>query len=63
MNPKELADYLEKNMTPTVAIFGDITCDNIVKTLRRQQEEIDHMKDQFDRAIDFLAKCNGWIKK
>jgi len=62
MNPKDLADYLEKNMTPTVAIFGDITCDNIVKALRKQQDDLQYIQDQFDRAIEFLAKCNGWSK-
>jgi hypothetical protein len=30
--------------------------------LRKQAEEIQYLQDQFDRAIDFLAKCNGWSK-
>jgi len=30
--------------------------------LRKQAEEIQYLQDQFDRAIEFLAKCNGWSK-
>jgi len=62
MNAKELADFLESNMTPTLAIAGDITCDAIVKVLRKQHEDLEYMQGQFERAIDFLAKCNGWSK-
>jgi len=62
MNAKELADYLEANVTPAVAIAGDITMDSIVKVLRKQQKDLEYMQDQFDRAIEFLAKCNGWSK-
>jgi hypothetical protein len=63
MKPKDLADYLEANVTPTVAIAGDITMDSIIKVLRKQQEDLEYMQEQFDRAIEFLAKCNGWSKK
>ena len=63
MNSKDLADYLEAHVTPTVAIAGDITMDAIVKVLRKQQEDLEYMQEQFDRAIEFLAKCNGWSKK
>ena len=62
MNSKELADYFESYVTPTVAIAGDITMDSIIKVLRKQQEDLEYMQDQFDRAIEFLAKCNGWSK-
>ena len=30
--------------------------------LRKQAEEIQYLQDQFDRAIEFLAKCNGLSK-
>ena len=62
MTSKDLADYLESQVTPTIAIAGDITMDSIIKVLRKQQEDLEYMQDQFDRAIDFLAKCNGWSK-
>ena len=62
MTSKGLADYLESQVTPTIAIAGDITMDSIIKVLRKQQEDLEYMQDQFDRAIDFLAKCNGWSK-
>jgi len=62
MNSKDLADYLESQVTPTIAIAGDITMDSIIKVLRKQQEDLEYMQDQFERAIDFLAKCNGWSK-
>ena len=62
MKPKDLADYLEANVTPTVAIAGDITMDSIIKVLRKQQEDLEYMQEQFDRAIYFLAKCNTWSK-
>jgi len=62
MNSKDLADYLESHVTPTVAIAGDITMDAIVKVLRKQQKDLEYMQEQFDRAIEFLAKCNGWSK-
>ena len=62
MTSKDLADYLESQVTPTIAIAGDITMDSIIKVHRKQQEDLEYMQDQFDRAIDFLAKCNGWSK-
>jgi len=62
MTSKDLADYLESQVTPTIAIAGDITMDSIIKVLRKQQEDLEYMQDQFDRAIEFLAKCNGWSK-
>jgi hypothetical protein len=58
MTPLEIADYLEKLSTETV----DDVYAMAAKTLRKQADELEHMKDQFDRAIDFLAKCNGWSK-
>jgi predicted Zn-dependent peptidase len=63
MNAKDLADYLETHVTPTIAIAGDITCDAVVKVLRKQHEDLEYMQNQFDRAIEFLAKCNGWSKR
>ena len=29
----------------------------------RQQEEIQLLQEQFDRAIEFLAKANNWSKQ
>ena len=59
MNAKELAEYLEKIALTGGA--GDVYA-QAAKMLRKQADDLEYVQDQFDRAIEFLAKCNGWSK-
>ena len=54
MNYEDALKLAEEMSTLGYKKAGDV--------LRKQAEEIQYLQDQFDRAIDFLAKCNGWIK-
>jgi hypothetical protein len=54
MNYEDAIKLAEEMSTLGYKKAGDV--------LRRQAEEIQHLQDQFDRAIEFLAKCNGWSK-
>ena len=60
MNAYKLAEELQRaiadNMTDLVCVQDAATL------LRKQADDIEYMQEQFDRAIEFLAKCNGWIK-
>ena len=54
MNYEDALKLAEEMSTLGYKKAGDV--------LRKQAEEIQYLQDQFDRAIDFLAKCNGWSK-
>jgi len=60
MNAYKLAEELQRaiadNMTDLVCVQDAATL------LRKQADDIEHMQEQFDRAIYFLAKCNTWGK-
>jgi hypothetical protein len=60
MNANQLADELENNPS---WIQDEILRKWVVDMLRKQTDDLEHMQQQFDKAIDFLAKCNGWNKK
>jgi glycogen synthase len=60
MDVKELAEYLEKIALTGGA--GDVYA-QAAKMLRKQADDLEYMQDQFDRALEFLAKCNNWSKK
>jgi len=59
MDVKELAEYLEKIALTGGA--GDVY-DQAAKMLRKQADDLEYMQEQFDRALEFLAKCNNWSK-
>ena len=54
MNYEDALKLAEEMSTLGYKKAGDV--------LRKQAEEIQYLQDQFDRAIEFLAKCNGWSK-
>ena len=60
MNAYKLAEELQRaiadNMTDLVCVQDAATL------LRKQADDLEYMQEQFDRAIEFLAKCNGWSK-
>ena len=55
MNYEDAIKLAEEMSTLGYKKAGDI--------IRKQAEELVYMQDQFDKAIDFLAKCNGWSKE
>jgi hypothetical protein len=60
MNAKDLANELDRAISENMT---DLVCVQDAATLlRKQADDIEYMQDQFDRAIEFLAKCNGWSK-
>ena len=60
MNAYKLAEELQRaiadNMTDLVCVQDAATL------LRKQADDLEYMQEQCDRAIEFLAKCNGWSK-
>ena len=60
MNAYKLAEELQRaiadNMTDLVCVQDAATL------LRKQADDLEYMQEQFDRSIEFLAKCNGWSK-
>jgi len=60
MNAYKLAEELQRaiadNMTDLVCVQDAATL------LRKQADDLEYMQEQFDRAIEFLVKCNGWSK-
>ena len=59
MNAYKLAEELQRAIADNMT---DLVCVQDAATLLRKQADLEYMQDQFDRAIDFLAKCNGWSK-
>jgi len=60
MNARDLANELDRAVSDNMT---DLVCVQDAATLlRKQADDIEYMQEQFDRAIDFLAKCNGWSK-
>jgi len=58
MTPQELAEQLDQIIDYCP---GDIV-KQAATMLRKQADDLEYMQEQFDRAIEFLAKCNGWSK-
>ena len=60
MNARDLATELDRAIADNMT---DLVCvQDAAAMLRKQSNELEYMQEQFDRAIEFLAKCNGWSK-
>jgi len=60
MNARDLANELDRAISENMT---DLVCvQDAAAMLRKQANELEYMQEQFDRAIEFLAKCNGWSK-
>jgi len=60
MNARDLANELDRAIADNMT---DLVCvQDAAAILRKQADELKYMQEQFDRAIEFLAKCNGWSK-
>jgi len=60
MNARDLANELDRAIADNMT---DLVCvQDAAAMLRKQANELEYMQEQFDRAIEFLAKCNGWSK-
>ena len=60
MNARDLATELDRAISDNMT---DLVCvQDAAAMLRKQANELEYMQEQFDRAIEFLAKCNGWSK-
>jgi len=60
MNARDLANELDRAIADNMT---DLVCvQDASAMLRKQANELEYMQEQFDRAIEFLAKCNGWSK-
>jgi len=60
MNARDLANELDRAISENMT---DLVCvQDAAAMLRKQANDIEYMQEQFDRAIEFLAKCNGWSK-
>jgi len=59
MNAEELAQELD-NSTIGGGV-GNIAA-QAAQMLRRQIAEIENLQDQFDKAIEFLAKANNMVR-
>jgi len=60
MNARDLATELDRAIADNMT---DLVCvQDAAAILRKQANELEYMQEQFDRAIEFLAKCNGWSK-
>ena len=60
MNARDLATELDRAIADNMT---DLVCvQDAAAMLRKQANELEYMQEQFDRAIEFLAKCNGWSK-
>lgn len=60
MNARDLATELDRAIAENMT---DLVCvQNAATLLRKQADDLEYMQEQFDRAIEFLAKCNGWSK-
>lgn len=60
MNARDLATELDRAIADNMT---DLVCVQKAATLlRKQADDLEYMQEQFDRAIEFLAKCNGWSK-
>jgi len=60
MNARDLANELDRAVSENMT---DLVCvQDAAAMLRKQADDIEYMQEQFDRAIEFLAKCNGWSK-
>jgi len=60
MNAYKLAEELQRAIADNMT---DLVCvQDAANLLRKQADDLEYMQEQFDRAIEFLAKCNGWSK-
>ena len=60
MNAYKLAEELQRAIADNMT---DLVCvQDAANFLRKQADDLEYMQEQFDRAIEFLAKCNGWSK-
>jgi hypothetical protein len=59
MNAEELAQALDNSI-----IGGGVSniAAQAAQMLRKQAAEIENLQDQFDRAIEFLAKANNMTR-
>ena len=59
MNAYELADDMENGM------FNDVNYNRkkAADFVRKQADEIKNLQEQFDKAIEFLAKANNMTRK
>jgi len=57
---KEMLEQDIKRVAEEMDALGYKKAANIIL---RQQEEIQLLQEQFDRAIEFLAKANNWSKQ
>ena len=55
MNANELADFLEENMMVAGVLLGDVTIASIILTIRKQQTEIEDLKNA-NRFIQNFAE-------
>jgi len=55
MNANELADALEK-MSEYLGIIGDADLREAATMLRKQQAEIEHLKELFEKAMRMIEK-------
>ena len=56
MSATQLADRLEE-------LYTGIHITEAAKMLRQQADEIKNLQEQFDKAIEFLAKANNMTRK
>ena len=64
MNAYELADDLEGwSDSPLSAQKKENVFAEHAKMLRKQADEIKNLQEQFDKAIEFLAKANNMTRK
>jgi len=57
MNANELADAIDKVIDKTaVTLIGDFNLSETATMLRKQQAEIEHLKELFEKAMRMIEK-------
>jgi hypothetical protein len=53
----------EEDVTRTANEMDALGYKKVANIMLKQQEEIKNLQEQFDKAIEFLARANNWSRQ